>query len=107
MEYTTNTWYLNSNGAGDGLTFNQTYNAVNNAFNSWENISTSNVDFTYGGDDFDYIWGNDNKNVVFWAELGDEIYDLQPQIAHYALTYITVNVNHEITELDIILPVNI
>ncbi|MCL4549784.1 MAG: T9SS type A sorting domain-containing protein [Bacteroidetes bacterium] len=98
---TTVGWYLNQNGAGDGLTFQQTYNAVNAAFNSWQAISTSSMSFAYQNLTT-RGWANDGYNVVYWAEAGDDIYSLTPQRRNMALTYITSDASHNIVDVDII-----
>ena len=94
-------WRLNINGAGDGLSFSETQTALNNAFNTWENVTTSNISFQYDGGT-NNTWAVDNINVIYWAEEGDPIYDSTKQILHYALTYITVNSNQEIIDVDIV-----
>lgn len=93
-------WYLNQNGAGDGLSYAQTSAAVQASFNSWENISTASIDFTARGSTAS-TWSIDNQNVHFWAESGDPIY-LYIGGGTLAITVITINSNEEFTDVDIV-----
>ena len=97
------TWYLNSNGAGDGLSFTQTKNAVQAAFDAWENVSTSSIDFTYGGSTAN-TWSIDNKNVHFWAERGNPIFEPPWNLDSLAggITIMTFNSYEEFTDVDIV-----
>lgn len=97
-------WYLNSNGAGDGLSFNQTKTAVESAFNSWENVSTSLISFDYIGSTSN-TWANDGKNVLYWAEAGDPVHDEDYPLYNSgisAVTIITFNASEELTDVDIV-----
>lgn len=97
------TWYLNSQGAGDGLTFVQTRNAVTGGFDAWENVSTASIDFTYSGSTTS-TWSIDSKNVHYWAESGDPIFDPPYNISSgvFAVTVITFNSDEEFTDVDIV-----
>ncbi|RKY51022.1 MAG: hypothetical protein DRP92_07510 [Candidatus Neomarinimicrobiota bacterium] len=93
-------WYLNSNGAGDGLTFSQVKSAVENSFDSWENVSTATISFSYGGQT-DRTWSNDGYNVQYWAESGDPAFDVIGS-GYLAVTVITFNSSEELLDVDII-----
>jgi hypothetical protein len=97
------TWRLNSNGAGDGLTFSQTQSAVQNAFNSWQNVSTSSISFSYGGSTSN-TWANDGQNVNFWAESGDPAFGGIPSFGPgvLAITCITINASQEMQDVDVV-----
>jgi parallel beta-helix repeat protein len=92
-------WKLNSNGAGDGLTYNQTQSAVGNSFNSWQNISTSDISFNYGGSTSN-TWSYDGDNVHYWAETDDPIFDYLS--GFLAVTIITIDSSEEFLDVDIV-----
>lgn len=97
-------WYLNSNGAGDGLTFSQTQSAVQNAFDSWENVNTASIMFNYM-DSTSSTWSNDGKNVHYWAESGDSMYNEGYPFSYsgvIAVTIITINSSEELLDVDIV-----
>jgi tetratricopeptide (TPR) repeat protein len=95
-------WYLNDSGAGDGLTFNQTKTAVQNSFNTWENVSTASISFDYKGSTSN-TWAYDGKNVHFWAESGDPAFDETPlQDGALAVTMFTINSSREFQDVDIV-----
>lgn len=93
-------WKLNSNGAGDGLTFDATKSAVQNAFNSWQNVSTADISCSYGGSTTS-TWSNDGNNVHYWAESGDPIFNFIDYTI-LAITIITINSSEEFTDVDIV-----
>ena len=93
-------WYLNSAGAGDGLTFNQTQSAVSSAYSAWQSVSTATITFSYSGSTSSE-WAVDGKNVHFWAEDGDDIYDyIDYTVA--GVTIVSINQNEEFTDVDIV-----
>lgn len=98
------TWHLNENGAGDGLTFNQTKTAVENSFDEWEDVSTANITFSYSGST-SATWSNDSLNVHYWAEIGDTAHSAGQPLAStgtLAVTILTFNAEEEILDVDII-----
>jgi len=97
-------WYLNQNGAGDGLTFDRTRAAIQNGYDQWDNVSTANISFTSLGSTPVATWGNDGKNVHFWAEQGDPAYNYNGplEFGHLAVTVITINSSYEIIDADVV-----
>jgi hypothetical protein len=97
-------WYLHSNGAGDGLSFQQTQTAVQNSFNAWENISTADITFSYLGST-NNTWNYDGNNVHYWAETGDSAFlPGQPLSGGgaIAVTIISFNDSEEFLDVDIV-----
>lgn len=97
------TYYLNDNGAGDGLSTSQTASAVNSAFDAWEDVSTATIVFDSAGFTSSE-WAVDGKNVHFWAESAeDSIFtDWGMNAGVYAYTIISINSNEEFTDVDIV-----
>lgn len=103
-------WYLNSNGAGDGINFSNTLTEVTAAFSNWANINTASISFNYSGQT-GLGYGVDQYNVVHWAEDGDaayetgNIFDEDSTFLETLLgrTAITVDANNNIINSDIIL----
>ncbi len=93
-------WKLNSAGAGGGLTFNETKTAVQNGFNSWQNVSTADISFTYSGSTSS-TWSYDGENVIYWADTGDPIFYYISSNA-LAVTVISINSDEEFTDVDIV-----
>ena len=104
-------WRLNVNGAGDGVTFSETQAEVNTAFNSWQNLSTSNISFTYQGSTSN-TWAYDNCNTMYWAEEGDPAYSIESEGGYTSLFYghperlgvtvVVFNSNLELLDVDIV-----
>ena len=98
-------WELNSNGAGDGLTFNQTKAALENGYNEWKNVTTADIEFHYAGQtSIIGTWGNDNHNVHYWAEGNDSAFTINAPLSDgsVAKTVITMNASQEIIDADVI-----
>ncbi len=96
------TWRLNANGAGDDLSFSQTQAVVEDAFNSWQDISTSVIGFGYGNSTSN-TWANDGQNVIYWAEAGDPAHNtILASSATLAITCITINSSKQIQDVDIV-----
>lgn len=93
-------WKLNSNGAGGGLSFDMTKSAVQNAFDSWQNVTTADISFSYGGSTSN-TWNNDGDNVHYWAGVGDSIFNYISSEA-LAVTVITINSSEEFMDVDIV-----
>jgi len=105
-------WSLNENGAGDGISVNQTQNEIAEAYALWQSVTTSTLTFTYDNLTTVDTWGNDGTNVHFWAEDGDPAFNstnplysapgtplnMQPS----AITVFTINANQEILDVDIL-----
>jgi len=99
-------WSLNELGAGDGLTISQVQNAIAAAFQEWESVENTYISFSYENTSANKHNNSDNKNVIFWAENGDQGFIdgyygafISPNIL--ALTIITVNNSKEILDVDI------
>ena len=104
-------WYMNSWGAGDGITFAQTKNALENAFESWENVTTSNITFEFIDHAYDLTWGSSDENLIMWSADDDDLYHTYPTYPVagpfadpnvLAVTIITVNADEEISDVDIV-----
>ena len=96
-------WYLNSNGAGDGISLSACSTAVQAAFNSWKNISTSSITFSYV-DQTSRPWEDDGYNVLYWAEEDDPAYGYPYYLLYpgvLARTIISME-NGEIVDVDIL-----
>ncbi|MFC1562077.1 matrixin family metalloprotease, partial [candidate division KSB1 bacterium] len=97
---TTVYWYVNSNGAGDGLTFGQTQETILDAYDSWEDVTTAIISFSYSGSTSS-TWAVDSKNVHYWAEdPEDPIFERAS--GFLGVTIITINSNEEYTDVDIV-----
>ncbi len=94
-------WKLNLNGAGDGLTFAQTQSALQNAFNSWQNLPTADISFLYSGSTSN-TWSYDGDNVLYWAESGDPIFNYLDPSSFLAVTIISFNASEEFLDVDIV-----
>lgn len=93
-------WKLNSNGAGGGLSFDMTKSAVQNDFDSWQNVTTADISFSYVGSTA-ASWSNDGNNVHYWAVTGDSIFNYVPSNT-LAVTVITINSSEEFIDVDIV-----
>lgn len=98
-------WYLEENGAGDGFTYQQTQALINSAYNTWENVTTSDMTFNYAGS-VSGTYGNDGKNGHYWVYYGDplfnegEVFDSTYNAS--AVTILTCNSNNQLLDVDII-----
>ena len=96
-------WKLHSAGASDGIDFNSTQTQINNAFNSWQNVSTSAISFSYDGQNSNK-YGFDYVNTISWAETGDNAYTngMLPSSGSLAVTIIVYNAAFELLDVDIV-----
>ena len=95
---------VNSTGAGDGLTFNQTRNAVRDAYAAWQDVACSGIAFNYLGDTTAIRSPTDGNNTTYWAETGDNEYTGPAAIlgpGTLAVTIITIRANQTLTDVDI------
>lgn len=96
------TWYMNQAGAGDGLTPTESETELKKGFQEWEDITDCDIDFTYG-ERVSETYGVDQKNVVYWSVFDDDYdNDLSSLLSSYAVTYLTINNDKEIVEVDIV-----
>lgn len=103
-------WYLHINGAGDNFSYDSTKNLILNAYNSWRDVSASDITFSYINsingtyDDGDYINGH------YWVYDGDPyfgegqpFYDGQGGINASAVTNVHFdNITYEMIDMDIV-----
>jgi hypothetical protein len=59
-------WNVNANGAGDGLTFAQTQNAVLGALQAWEDVYPANLNLRMNLQTNATRNATDNLNTVYW-----------------------------------------
>lgn len=64
---------MNINGAGDGISSEETYSEISEALQEWGNVRTSN--FTSELSKTYKKWGSDNLNVIYWCEEGDPAFE--------------------------------
>ena len=105
---TTITWKINENGCcfKDNISLQDLESAVKNGFNSWDTISTADINFFYEGET-NTFYGNDGENLIYWAEENDIAFENGGPLAGtsggtLAITILTVNEYEEILESDII-----
>ena len=97
-------WTVNSTGAGDGVSYSATQAEINTAFNSWQNLSTSNISFSYQGSTSN-TWEYDGYNTIYWAEAGDPAYEpngIFSDESVEAMTVVVYNSNFELLDVDIV-----
>lgn len=102
-------WYLNINGAGDGFSYQQTKDQIQAAYNSWQNVSTSDITFSYGGSTSGSRSGTDYINGHYWVYSGDELFEeggpFDPnKIGGPASAYTSFNINYvtyEMIDIDV------
>ena len=94
---------VNNNGAGDGLTFNQTRNAVTAAYDGWQNIACSNLLFNYAGGTAATRNATDGNNITYWAETGAPEFGFGGILGPgtLAVTILTIRADQQITDVDI------
>lgn len=98
---------VNNTGAGDGVTFDQTQEAIANAFQSWEDVSCSDLKFVYDGGTDATRDANDGINTSYWTESGGSAHNgpaaLFPgsRMSLLAVALVTVAENGRIIDVDI------
>ncbi len=97
-------FWLNIEGSGDYVSFQNTKSQVQAALGSWSDIPESFLDLSYGGDGSQYVVSaSDNKNSIVWIEDGGDPLFIQLCLSMNALavTFLTTNASSEITDADI------
>ncbi len=95
---------VNSNGAGDGVNFNQTRNAVTAGYTAWQNVPCAAVAFNYAGNTTATRNPSDGNHTTYWAESGASEYSGPTAIlgpGTLAITIITIRANQTTTDVDI------
>lgn len=102
------TWHLNIGGAGDGFTYQQTQDLLQAAYNSFQNIITSDITFTYSGPTSGTYDNEDYINGHYWIYEGEYFeqgawFDRTKPINQRASAVTTGRViNNVIVEIDIV-----
>jgi len=101
-------WRLEVNGAGDGFTYNQTQALIDAAYDTWQNVTTSDITFNYTGS-VSGSYGNDDINGHYWVYSGDPLFDigdvfepLPNGMNATAVTIMTCNANNQLLDVDIV-----
>jgi len=97
-------WYLNENGAGDGFSYQQTKDFIQAAYNSWQNVSSSDITFSYGGSTSGSRNSTDYINGHYWVYNGDELFEegapfYSGEGGLNASAYTSFNINYSTYEL--------
>ncbi len=96
------TFRVNNNGAGDGLTFNQTRNAVTQAYGTWRDVSCTGIRFSRQAGTNATRNATDGQNVTYWAEAGATEYtDGTLGFGTLAVTILTIRADQTLTDVDI------
>jgi tetratricopeptide (TPR) repeat protein len=106
---TTNvSWKLSVN-AAPGFTYTHVQSLISNAYSAWQNVSTSDISFTYTGSVPGTYSRNDNVNGHYWVYLGDPLFTdgrefdpQRPEGPASAVTIITRDSYGEILDVDIV-----
>ena len=98
-------YYVNSNGAGDGITWQQTYSAVSAGFQEWAAAPGSYLSFNGLDSTTSKINASDDKNVFYWAESHSESAYVDWRLTYLTLgmTIYTINAQQELLDVDIIM----
>lgn len=67
-------WYLHINGAGDGFSYNETRNLILSAYTSWQNVSNSDITFSYVNSTNGSYNNSDYINGHYWVYNGDPLF---------------------------------
>ena len=93
---------INEDGAGDGLSWQQTRTDIDSALDAWEDADDSYINFTGGTTTTAYNDNNDDKNVFFWAEEGSDPWEEWDEIEFAnALTIVTIDSDIRLTDADV------
>lgn len=93
---------VNNNGAGDGLTFNQTQTAVTLAYGAWRNLSCVGIRFSRQAGTNATRNATDGQNVTYWAEAGAAEYTNGTLgFGTLAVTILTIRGDQTLTDVDI------
>lgn len=92
------------NGAGDGLTFEQTRGAMEAAYDAWQHVACASVSFRSTGATTATRNATDGLNTTYWAEAGAPEFDgpnaiLSPGVL--AVTIITIQTHQALSDVDI------
>jgi len=95
-------WTVNANGAGDGLTFAQTRDAVLAALGTWENVQPADLNLRMPNPQTNATRNaTDGLNIAYWAEAAAPEFGTILGPTTLAVTIITIDNNQVLQDVDI------